>query len=86
MRALAGSFGAFRPPSRHKTPPRALGLDLPSGPQTPREDGEEGRVIEAWNSIDRLSDSTVDIPSDNYSNDSNDNEHFPMPKERRESN
>jgi len=34
-------LNAFRPPSRHKTPPKALGLDLPEGPHTPPETQKE---------------------------------------------
>lgn len=30
-----GFFKVNRPPSRHKTPPRAIGLELPVAPQTP---------------------------------------------------
>jgi hypothetical protein len=32
---------AFRPPSRHKTPPKAVGLDLPERPHTPPETQKE---------------------------------------------
>ncbi len=34
-------LSVFRPPSRHKTPPKALGLDLPDGPHTPPETQKE---------------------------------------------
>ena len=34
-------LNAFRPPSRHKTPPKAVGLDLPPGPHTPPETQKE---------------------------------------------
>lgn len=34
-------FNVFRPPSRHKTPPKAVGLDLPDRPHTPPETQKE---------------------------------------------
>jgi hypothetical protein len=34
-------LNVFRPPSRHKTPPKAIGLDLPERPQTPPETQKE---------------------------------------------
>ena len=34
-------INAFRPPSRHKTPPKAIGLDLPEAPHTPPETQKE---------------------------------------------
>lgn len=34
-------LNAFRPPSRHKTPPKALGLDLPVCPHTPPDTQQE---------------------------------------------
>jgi len=34
-------FKANRPPSRHKTPPKALGLDLPETPHTPPKTQKE---------------------------------------------
>lgn len=34
-------LNAFRPPSRHKTPPKAIGLEVPPSPRTPPETQDE---------------------------------------------
>lgn len=64
----------MRPPSRHKTPPKAVGLDgLPSGPQTPPDDEPSFRE-NPWDDLGRLNESdsneNLGIISDNSMCDS----------------
>lgn len=65
----------MRPPSRHKTPPKAVGLEnLPPGPRTPPDDEPSFRD-NPWDNLERLDDESdsgenLGIISDNSLGDS----------------
>jgi len=72
---LKTSDSAFRPPSRHKPTPKAVGLELPPRPITPPESGFDSFFDKTWSFTMKHSEeeaedqkpekSTVHVPRDN---------------------